>query len=331
VRLTKIKASILYFLTASFVCILTPTSGWSGTAKQIMPAGGAQQDEVRTMIFPKDCCIGSLLLEDSSQRRQVAGAIGNVTIRVPKNSRVTFDANSKIVKDPKILESVTAPGVDCVRLRITSFDEKEDGKCDQAISHIGHFTGTTILDLDRSDASDVGISHLPLFKHLRNISCRSSSVTSGSFKTLLKFPTIKDIDFSECVIKSADLKDLAGLPKLEQLNLSMTRLTSDDMKYLAKISSLKSLMLGNNPGINNEGLKHLAALPNLASLRLVGTKVTPEGLTQLRNLPLGYLELPSASSVQQASLRKLFPHTVIHYSTPPRVNSQDAVIFAPLK
>jgi hypothetical protein len=336
VMLKPIQTTFLCFSTASCVCILTPSAGFPGTAKevlpaQITPAAGQQQSELRTVFFPKDCCIGSLLLEGGGQQKQVAGAIGKVTVRVPKQYFLTFEANRKVVENPKILESVDAPGVDCVKLRITSFDQKEDGRCDEALSHISHFTGMTILDLDHSDASDAGIAHLPPLKHLRNISCRGSMVSSSSFKTLSKFPTIKDIDLAECVIKSADLKYLADLSNLERLNLSQTRMTSDDMKYLSKLSSLKGLVIGRNPGINNDGLKYLAPLTKLGVLVLSYTKVTAEGLTQLRGLPLTSVDITSVNSAQKVSLKKTFPHAFIGGSIPPSVSSQEAAIFAPLK
>jgi DNA-3-methyladenine glycosylase len=288
------------------------------------------------ITFPKDKSIGNLsmgrvntdgYLQDT---KHVADAIGTVSVVVPQNSWLLFEPNGKVVADPKILESVTAPGVSTVKLSFLSCDDAEDGKCDQAMSHLGRFTGLIRLDLDRSDATDKGLLLLPPLKNLADISCTGTFIKGSSFKTLKRFPGLSKLKLQGCSLNLTDLNDLVWVPQLRVLNLNATHMTSEGLKNVSKLVSLKVLCVRNNRNLDDSGLKYLLPLKHLESIDLSSTKVTSNGIAVLRQLPLKVLVCPDWSAADMNNARKLLPKTVLRVNQSKKVDDGVAEIFAPL-
>jgi hypothetical protein len=80
---------------------------------------------------------------------------------VPAGCQVTLVANGRVVSNPKLLEQVDGTGIDCVHLCFLTVDEKDEGKTDQAVSHLTHFPNLIHLNLDRSEATDWALAHNP--------------------------------------------------------------------------------------------------------------------------------------------------------------------------
>jgi len=96
---------------------------------------------------------------------------------------------------------------------------ENDGVTDEALVHVGKFTGLSELILGDSPITDAGIKHLAPLKELTNL----------------------DLAFAT-KLTTACLADIVQFPKLELLVLSGTKV--DHVSSLSQLATLKELRLG---------------------------------------------------------------------------------------
>lgn len=302
-------------------------------------AAGSDKVEKRVLKFPASVCVGSILLGPMSSdwqvhfgEKQVSGAQGVITLNVPKGYQVIFDANSNVVRNPKILDNLDVAGVDAVHIAFIAVDEKEEGKSDEAVAHLGRFTNLVHLNLNRSDASDRALECLQPLKSLKAITAYGANIRGSAFKSLSRFPQLKVVDFSACPVQSIYLKDLAAVPGLEAVGLGKTRLHSNDLqnlKYLVPLQHLTTLELSSNL-IDDNGISYLAPLKQLKTVALRDTKVSATGLRPLQNRHM-VVQLTRISASDRQFLKKEMPGLVVTTEPLRSVDSETKKLCAPLK
>lgn len=264
--------------------------------------------------------------------RQVAGASGTVTVHVPPGQRVLFEANARAFENPSLLDHVSPHGIDILKVGLISLDDSEDGMCDKALAHAGHFQGIQEVRTDHSEATDAGVSKLKGIPSLVGISCYMSSINGSCFKDLATLPSLRGLWVSHCTLEQQNLQYLKDFPKLQFLNVDRTQLDATGSKSLALCKNLTDLSVRGNQKFDDKCLLSLLALKKLTFLDLRETPVTVSGIKQLRTLKLQKLVLPRELNTNIAELQRIFPKALISADRVSKtVGEENKALYAPLK
>jgi hypothetical protein len=258
--------------------------------------------------------------------------VGTVNITVPPQCAVMLEANRRVAEDPSLLKQVS--GIDALKLRFNSLEDREDDMCDNALAYAKSIEGLRIILINGSEATDNGLSQLTDMPKLESINAGGSLVQGASFKVLPNLPSLRDLSFSMCPIDQANLVYLGRCPKLEILHLERTKLRLPGAKFLSKCTGLTVLSLSGNPKFDDSCLICLAPLRKLQALNIGDTAVTIKGLTALRGLKMRRLDLPREEFERHSSeIKSMFPNASIGYSggSVRKMNHEDKIIFAPLR
>jgi hypothetical protein len=286
--------------------------------------GALAKTTERTITFPKDQVLGALFLghynrniDERGPMNRVGGAVGTVKVLVPDGYYVMFEANRRVFQKPQLLNEISPDGIDDLKIGLLSMDDSEDKLCDAALAYIGHFSGVTTLDVERSDATDKGLSVLHKLKHLRRMCCFNSQVNGSYFKELVDLPEFAELDTAWCAIKPENFKYLPQLRKLVFLCVSRCGLEINGTRELAKCVSLTDLRVGQNPLFTDECVQLLVSLKRLEWLDLRDTAVTMKGIRTLRGLPLKKLNPPAALNTvgNVEEMKKLFPKVEVLFNS----------------
>ena len=301
------------------------------------PSGKSIAVAKRTLHFPKGKSLGMIHVGNITgafggwaNNVTVAGAVGDVTVSVPRGQRVVFEANHRVFENPACLEQISPAGIDGLKLGLISLADREDDMCDAALAHIGHFQGLTELNVDRSEATDKGVANLSKVPSLVVISCFLSSINGQCFKELSTLPALRVLLSSYCQIKPENLKYLAQFPKLEKLNLDYTHLDAAGVKHLGNCKFLKNLSVRGNVRINDSCMVYLQSIKSLQALDLRGTSVSIAGLRLLKGMNIKFLCLPSSMKENLGEIKRTFPKIIIALDTDGQVDSHNKMLYAPL-
>jgi hypothetical protein len=315
------------------IMVLTCISVRADTAKQPVLSSGVGTTQ-RKLHFPGDKSLGALFVGNEravlgryENLSQVANATGDVTIKVPKGSRVLFEANRRIFEDPSCLDKISPVGIDSIKMGFMSMDDREDDMCNKALAHLSKLSGLTSIDIDRSDATDAGVSQLRGCTSLEGLSCSMSAVKGTFFKDLESLKSLRGLWIANCLIDQKNMVYLSHFPNLKELDIERTQLNSDGAKFLARCSSLESLVVRGNAKFDDNCLQYLLPLKNLSSLDLRETPVTMKGLRTLKLPKLRSIGLPHSLSKNLPELRRMFPSVRIDVVSPYDSNTEDAQIY----
>jgi hypothetical protein len=330
---------------ALFACLILAfgceslASGSSGVSN----ADTVDRSQTRVAHFPKGASIGPLLLishvtgsPDSwhfyTIEKQVGGATGTVNLTVPPQCALMLDANRRVAEDPSLLKQVS--GIDAIRLKFVSMEERENDICDKALAYTKYIKGLRLILINQSEATDNGLSQLTDMPDLRVINGSNSGVKGASFKVLANLPSLRELSFKGCHIDQANLVYLSRCPKLEILNLGKTQLGLPGAKFLSKCTGLTELSLYGNSKFDDSCLICLAPLRKLRVLTLFDdTAITIKGLTALRGIKLRQLGLPRGELERHTvEIKSMFPNAEIVYPNKSvrNVDREDQILFAPL-
>jgi hypothetical protein len=276
------------------------------------------QEQSRVLHFPSGKSIGMIFVGNDklvfghiAPYRRIAGASGTMTVHVPSGQRILFEANRRVFENPACLDLVSPQGLDVIKIGGISLDDKEDGMCDRALEHVGHFQGLQEADIDRSEATDKGIAKLKAIPSLLCISCYMSSIDGSCFKELATLPALKALWVSHCAIDRKNFEYLKNFPKLQTLDVGRTHLDAVGTRSLALCKNLRELSVRGNQGFDDNCLPILCSLKNLKFLDLRETPVTMAGVKRLQALKLSQLQLPRALNGNLIELKKMFPQTMV--------------------
>ncbi len=138
--------------------------------------------------------------------------------------------------------------------------------------------------------------------------------TGVSLTAIARFRALQILHAAGMAIDSESLCSIESLVSLSSIGVRNTDLTDDHLPFLASFPRLQVLDIAYNPNVGknlesltsarqvywidlsttavaNESLSPLGRLPSLQRLGLQCTAVTDEGLSELRDLPLTYLNL----------------------------------------
>ena len=296
---------------------------------------GAVSSQKRKLVFPPKS-IGLLLVVNKTKNlenaKQIGGAQGTVELTVPSDQLLIFEINQNGFLHPELLETVTADGIDVLKVSLLSMADGEEIVCDRALGHVSRFSHVQYLILDSSDSSDLGISRLPAaMPNLTTLSAEASQV-HGTFVKSLKFPQLKTMNLSSCQLASGALQPLSKYKKLTSIRLAHTNIGPAEIKQVALCKQLQKLDLSDNQKIDDECLKMLAPLSNLEVLGLSRTRVTARGLAQLKCPQLKRLVVSKDRFTTQefATLESMFPAGTLAYRLEKNRRTEDLnMILAP--
>ncbi len=211
----------------------------------------ATSANVRVLHCPKDLSLGTLEVIrynrvgvlSSSLKVESKNALGDVSIRVPADSQLKLDLHARVLREPAKLTCIKNDKIDQIRIKFLPMDEGEDGLVDKALFYVSGIKSLLSVNLDNSDASDVGVSYLKSLPNLETISFFRTAVTGSCFEALSSCPNLGDIHAWHCMLNSKYFKYLPKMAKLSYLNLSFTGLHDSDLKSVGECTQLYDLML----------------------------------------------------------------------------------------
>jgi hypothetical protein len=337
-RLIYFAIAVIFFFAG--LCALAPVQA-SYTERRAAKGGcvlvlGAAAKRQRVVTFPKDYSLGELVVFPYPQETKDEGVRGAArgVIVVPPDNMVKFIPGPRYYKNPGIINTLPADGIDIIEFAALSLDDSEDGYCDRALSRVGHLKGLLELNLDRSDATDLGAVHAAELPNLQKITGQAAALEGKCFKQFAAMQHLRCIHLARNCLKDENLKYLGGLPKLEFLSIGHCNLSDAGIKNLANCTNLKLLSIGDNPKITDQSIKSLLCMKKLRFLDIHDTSITAEGVLQLKTLPLTRLDLPSSDfkKAQYEAIHNAFPGAKVRapgtgYKS---VDSDTDTIFAPL-
>ena len=263
------------------------------TAKTTASIGtGTGTSITRSLKFPESLSIGSLLIasnqpvafEDRITKATPVGiAKGTVTIKIPAGKMLMLEANDKLFQNPKYLNEITPPAIDGFTMGFIGMRESEEGLCDKAIKYLPRFKDLQLLDLNQSDASDVGVADLKSLKNLRELAINESRINGDCLKELAILPKLTHIKMDRCVLNTANLAYLEKFPSLKSVELRWSDLDGNATKQLAGCTQLEILDLSRNKKIDDKSVNRLSKLKKLQYLNLGETSITDAALKDVQN------------------------------------------------
>ena len=243
-----------------------------------------------------------------------------------------LDANHLFFLHPEVLKDIPPDCLDSIRMRFSSFDDKEDGLCDKAMKYVGRLTGLKELNLDRSEVTDLGLSQAKSLVNLESMTLFSTLVKGLAFKDLTDLKKLHTINIPMNELAPETYEYFSRYPRLTSLDVGRCHPNEQAIKSIAKCTNLTDLDISGNRTLNDKNIKYLTSLKHLKLLNVFGTNVSLEGLTELKGLPLKLVVLPERDyeQVKLDALRKVFPNTNLAAKGRGKLKGGDEAIFAPL-
>ena len=161
--------------------------------------------------------------------------------------------------------------------RLCPWLTSEDGLCDRALSHIGHFKGVVELNLDRSDATDAGVVFAAQLPQLQSISADRAAIEGKCFKEFGGLQNLRNLRLVGNCLVADNLRYLAVIPHLEYLNVCHAGVDDLGVKNISICDHLITLDLSENFHVGDKNLTSLTRMKSLRFLNLLGTSVTVRG------------------------------------------------------
>lgn len=196
---------------------------------------------------------------------------------VPRDAIVTFYPEFFFFQNPHDLDSMAPDSFDNVIVRYVSMEDKDEGKLDDAIAALNHFTGIRFLDVSRTEASDRGLSRLNNLTNLEYLDCFLCETKGAFLQQLVNCKKLKWLTLAQNKLASQYLRYLPEYTGLKFLELTRTNLSGSDGLPLGNCRSLQYLDIRYNTKLSPDVDKVLMKLANLKEL-----KVSPGQLSQER-------------------------------------------------
>jgi len=246
------------------------------------------ESKERVVHFPKDHCLGRLMVQDEGAVRKIETfhywvdgteweylgiAMGDVT--VPAGKRLALSVSQSGWKYLSALSKLQPD--DLYMLDIPGPYPSGPMPDDRCMPHITKLRGLRVLKFGNTNISDRGLKYLGNLSSLERLSLSKQLTNDG-------------------------LTNVAQLSSLKALYLGEHRLTNAGLVYLAQLDSLEELALGSGR-LTDTGLAHLAMLPSLKYLLLRGKNFSDAGMVHLKNIPsLRILNLSHLPHLTNAAL-----------------------------
>ncbi len=297
------------------------------------------QSSERHLQFPNSYSAGTLIAAQASPDLFCPRKLGFVAearglVKLAARKQIEFIPSSNFYKNSDCLLKLPADAFHFVELRFVSMADEEDGLCDRAIARLGHITSLIGIDLDKSDASDVGLTNLGSMPNLQNISACHSDVTGSCFPKLLGCKNLNGLRLCNTTVSTDGLAALKHFSNLRRLSLVRCRLSLAGLEHVSRCSNLTLLDLDHNHNLDDKAVPLLLRLTKLKTLCLEGTKVSAAGLEQLARLHIANIRLPQPISSykpqERLQLQKEFPTQEFRDRKSQGVDGYTKTLFAPI-
>jgi len=261
----------------------------------------------RTIVFPSDRSVGTLLVrdwgsDDESAWESQGEVWGEVT--KPPGKEAFLEVKAERGNDLSFLASLQPDALQGMSLRGT-------GAQDSDIAPIAQFTSLRSLNLRETQVSDAGLAHLGSLSNLQHLDLkRRSDLSAQGIAHLSGLSNLRFLDIQQVRLGDDGLAQLKGLTNLRTLNLNDTGITDQGLVHLAGMKQIEELRIGEN-NISGPGFQTLAQLKTLKELHLYKTDLTPgdlsaiSGLTSLEELNLNRSSLTDEGMVHLSGLTSL--------------------------
>jgi hypothetical protein len=289
----------------------------------------------RVLLFPSDYSLGEIVINEcprTSISKELRGAAKG-TVVVPPNKMCKFIPSYHFYKNPGIVKTLPPDGFDSILMAASSMDDAEDGLCDRALASIGHLKGLVELQLDKSDATDLGAAHAADLPNLQRISAFSAALEGKCFQQFSGLKHLLQLRLARNPLKDETLQYLGSIPQLQFLNINRCNVSDEGVRHLADCSQLLCLNIGDNPKVTDQSIKYLLRIKKLRTLFIGGTSITAKGLLQLKALPLRALDFSSKkfTALEIKEIRKDFAGVLLVPDIQKKaVDSETNSLFAPL-
>jgi RNA polymerase sigma factor (sigma-70 family) len=300
---------------------------------KIAGAQGKPAPTDRLLRFPSTRALGIIYVQDGDELdfrplrrtdpwRRLGEARG--IVRLPAEGMVRLDLSQAALDDLSPLAELAPDAIQSLRLHNL-------GARDEALRHVGHFTGLKEIKLDGNFFTDAGLAPLEKLKHLQSVSlgdsligddgiqhiaglssirglyCYRARITDGALRLIGKMKTIVSLDLGVTAITDRGIAEIKDLKNLRWLRFSETNTTDSSLAVVGGLTELVSLDF-DKTRTTDAGLAHLAGLKKLKYVRAFGNPFTDAGLAHLAKLPaIEILEVGGGARFTDAGLESLAP------------------------
>jgi len=293
------------------------TAGWTffTTYKRPAPApiATAPAPPARTLAFPADVRIGTLMVRDWSYTSNTQGAFGapwrnlgdaKGKVEIPAGQEVQLLLEPSQAQHLKSLKRLG-------KNALQSLSVKNSAVGDGDMAYIAHLTGLFELDISNTQVGPRGFANLYQLTSLRKIACIGTTLGEPGRALIASLTYVHQIDADR-----ADLGDewLMGLPPLEHLIFlsldEIDEITDEGIAHIAKHKNLRKLFLSYTQ-MTDAGLAPLQKLNYLDRFWMEGTHVTDAGMAGFRTMPnieeigIAYTAVTSEGFMQLSGIRTL--------------------------
>ncbi len=332
----QLKAALTGLCAAAFCFSFSGLTAWAQQSALIEVLFHSTPAPARVINFPTDRSLGLIVLlpGKSVNRARAEQLAARGKIYVPEGYISLFDAEQRFFADPKIIKTFSPDAFDSIKMSATAIDDSEEGQVDRALAQIGHLSGLYEVNLDKSDATDVGISKLGALPRLQRVTLFNTAIDGSCLKQLATVKTLENLRLSKTSLKHENLKYLSQMRGLRSLSLTHLRLNDSAVSNISGCTNMYWLDLSNNPDLTDNCLKYLVPLKKLSEVNLTQTKTTLRGLLQLKgSLALKKIlcsEMPYTAA-DLAAFRKALPGVKLSLKARERpVDIDTGAIFAPM-
>jgi len=291
----------------------------SGSQARAQAGYAGYKGPTRTLVFPDDMSIGKVsVLKMGSGVFEFEGVVMRCTtaqgkVIAPAGQPLMLEVNYAGATHPDKLANIPTDAFVFLKMEKLPLNDAATAKL------VNRFTHLRRLDMKRLEFSDAGLALLQpqALKELESLRCEFCSIKGPGLASLARFKKLHNVSMGFGEIDSNQLDALEKLQNIQYLNLRDSRLIDKALTHIGKISGLQTLDIKGNPRITDAGLKDLTNLRHLSYLNLTECyRVTPDGIMQLKNLPLKEIEVsgrfegtPGMTKEDLLKLQRVFPKT----------------------
>jgi hypothetical protein len=140
------------------------------------------------------------------------------------------------------------------------------------------------------DATGVSLTAIARFRALQILHAAGMAIDSESLCSIESLVSLSSIGLRNTDLTDDHLPFLASFPRLQVLDIAYNPNVGNNLESLTSARQVYWIYLSTT-AVANESLSPLGRLPSLQRLGLQCTAVTDAGLSELRDLPLTYLNL----------------------------------------
>ncbi len=253
----------------------------------LITCGSAHGQNIKTLRFPTELKMGQIFqvpkhldLECGDRGQPIGPARG--VIRVPANAILRLIPDGDFYRFPEFIEQMPADAFQYIQIRFTAMEEREINQCDKAMKYVPHFRSLRVVDLDKSDTSDIGASELARLPELTVFSATDTTVRGSFLKALKACKNLQMIRLGLGMVDNNELRHLKDYPKLRRLVVTGGGLNRVGLSHICECKHLERMDISRNKKIDDSSVPDLLKLPkSIRVIELQGTSISAAKLASL--------------------------------------------------